>query len=436
MKRILLTLTLVLFIAPFAMAQDLHSYIPTDGLVAYYPFNGNVNDTSGNNYNLVNNNVTYDSDRFGTDDSSAAYFSGNASELYLEESISQLTSDPRQTFTFWFKSITPSNRYIFEYASQSNARFRFVTSPTGGIGIRGETGCNSGGRDYVIPNLHEGWHHFVIAIDTQTYTVYYDGKVLYNASHSGFDCTDNVNKLNLGNDIGGGAKEYTNMLMDDIGIWNRVLSEQEIQNLYTSSNGDILLNGTVSAENNQIKNVADPTDAQDTATKSYVDTNTSKTYTQLEVDALIANLQQQIDEPAYTIGYHAELGGYVFMISADGKSGLVAEIEDQGVETWYNAQNLISNPSNHSTVGKNFTDWRLPTRYELAQMYTLKTEIESVGGDLFGSKTYWTSNQSVYSVNGLKEETAWRQNFGTGLQYNSNNVTLNSDLFVRSIREF
>jgi uncharacterized protein (TIGR02145 family) len=33
----------------------------------------------------------------------------------------------------------------------------------------------------------------------------------------------------------------------------------------------ILLNGTVSAENNQIKNVADPTEAQDAATMSYVD---------------------------------------------------------------------------------------------------------------------------------------------------------------------
>jgi hypothetical protein len=33
----------------------------------------------------------------------------------------------------------------------------------------------------------------------------------------------------------------------------------------------ILLNGTVSAENNQIKNVADPTEAQDVTTKSYVD---------------------------------------------------------------------------------------------------------------------------------------------------------------------
>jgi hypothetical protein len=198
----------------------------------------------------------------------------------------------------------------------------------------------------------------------------------------------------------------------------------------------ILMSGDVSIENNSIKNVADPVYAQDAATKNYVDTNISNTYTKSEVDALIANLQQQIDEPAYTIGYHAELGGYVFMISADGKHGLVAETEDQGLETWYNAQNLISNPSNHSTVGQNFTDWRLPTRYELAQMYILKTEIESAGGDSFGTKTYWTSNQSVYSVNGLEEETAWRQNFGTGLQYNSNNVSLDSDLFVRSVREF
>ena len=45
---------------------------------------------------------------------------------------------------------------------------------------------------------------------------------------------------------------------------------------------DILLNGTVSAENNQIKNVADPTEAQDAATKAYI-------------DELIANLQSQID---------------------------------------------------------------------------------------------------------------------------------------------
>jgi hypothetical protein len=36
---------------------------------------------------------------------------------------------------------------------------------------------------------------------------------------------------------------------------------------------DIKLNGTISAENNQIKNVVDPTHSQDAATKGYVDSN-------------------------------------------------------------------------------------------------------------------------------------------------------------------
>ena len=59
--------------------------------------------------------------------------------------------------------------------------------------------------------------------------------------------------------------------------------------------GNILLNGIVSAENNQIKNVADPTEAQDVTTKSYVDNSVSNTYTQAEVDAIVSSLQSQID---------------------------------------------------------------------------------------------------------------------------------------------
>jgi len=71
---------------------------------------------------------------------------------------------------------------------------------------------------------------------------------------------------------------------------------------------DILMSGDVSIENNSIKNVADPVYAQDAATKSYVDGNinsfsgsyndlsdTPTMYTQAQVDALISNLQSQID---------------------------------------------------------------------------------------------------------------------------------------------
>ena len=59
-----------------------------------------------------------------------------------------------------------------------------------------------------------------------------------------------------------------------------------------SENEDILLNRTVSAENNQIKNVAEPTDAQDAATKNYVAT---QFYSQSQVDSIITSFQSQIN---------------------------------------------------------------------------------------------------------------------------------------------
>ena len=59
-----------------------------------------------------------------------------------------------------------------------------------------------------------------------------------------------------------------------------------------SQNEDILLNGSVSVEGNQIKNVADPTDPQDATTKNYVDT---QFYSQSQVDSIIASFQNQIN---------------------------------------------------------------------------------------------------------------------------------------------
>ena len=122
------------------------------------------------------------------------------------------------------------------------------------------------------------------------------------------------------------------------------------------------------------------------------------------------------------IGLNESLGGYVFYVTPDGKHGLVAATQDQSNSSeWYLAPDVISDPANHNTVGKKFTDWRLPTKFELNLMYTQKT---AIGG--FVNDYYWSS-----VVNG--SNYAWLQNFGNGNQtYGPKDGTYN----VRAVRAF
>jgi hypothetical protein len=57
-------------------------YIPTDSLVAWYPFNDNADDESGNGHNgVVNNSTIITTDRCNVPNS-AYHFDGQASQDY------------------------------------------------------------------------------------------------------------------------------------------------------------------------------------------------------------------------------------------------------------------------------------------------------------------------------------------------------------------
>lgn len=105
----------------------------------------------------------------------------------------------------------------------------------------------------------------------------------------------------------------------------------------------------------------------------------------------------------YTLGLNEELGGYVFYVTPDGKHGLVAATQNQSEDTdWYEAQDNINNPDTHSEAGQNFTDWRLPTRSELIEMYYNRIEI---GGFTIGA--YFSSTEA-------DNESAWYVAFWNG----------------------
>ena len=128
-----------------------------------------------------------------------------------------------------------------------------------------------------------------------------------------------------------------------------------------------------------------------------------------------------VADKTYTIGLWPELGGYVFWVSADGKHGLVAETVDQGFSNWYECQNTISNPNNHSLNGQKFRDWRMPTRYELNEMYVQRA---AIGG--FGNNFYWSSTEG-------DSTSAWYQYFGDNSQ---NSTSKFNSFYVRAVRAF
>ncbi len=65
MKERLYTLLISLCFIAFSSSAQIPSYVPTNGLVGWWPFNGNANDESGNGNNGNVNGATLTTDRFG-----------------------------------------------------------------------------------------------------------------------------------------------------------------------------------------------------------------------------------------------------------------------------------------------------------------------------------------------------------------------------------
>ena len=121
--------------------------------------------------------------------------------------------------------------------------------------------------------------------------------------------------------------------------------------------------------------------------------------------------------------FYAELGGYVIEVNSDGTHGLVVAMQDQGTSNWYEADDLLSNASNHDINGAKFKDWRLPTKRELNLMYVVYSD---GNGANLNSGVYWSSTE-VDAIN------AWLQDFSDGFQYNYNKYNAFN---VRAVRAF
>ena len=121
--------------------------------------------------------------------------------------------------------------------------------------------------------------------------------------------------------------------------------------------------------------------------------------------------------------FYAELGGYVIEVNSDGTHGLVVAMQDQGTSKWYEANDLLSNASNHDTNGAKFKDWRLPTKRELNLMYAVYS---NGNGASLNANYYWSSTE-------FDGNNAWTQYFSNGGQ---GNTIKYGTAYVRAVRAF
>lgn len=199
------------------------------GLVCFYPFNGNANDESGNNFNGTVNGATLTNDRFGQGNK-AMLFDGN--DKISVPNFNQITGNSPRTISVWVKT-TQNNEHNYwiywgAYSDNASSVLGNLFSPPatnyfGFLGWSNDTNITNSAH------YDNSWHQVVVSHDGLITKLFIDGvlktqRTLTRPYQTGID------KLTIGCSIADHA--FFKGTLDDIKIFNRCLSDDEIVQLY------------------------------------------------------------------------------------------------------------------------------------------------------------------------------------------------------------
>lgn len=230
----------------------------TTGLVAYYPFNGNANDLSGNNNNGTVSGATLTSDRFGA--ANKAYsFNGTSNYISVPHNSSLSASSTQLTISAWVKvnqfTGSPNKAAcILEKASGTSGDWGLLYQDFdannsieklrfGGYVWYSNTVLIAGLHTETVPPTNQ-WVHIVYTVDGNSGTNYYINGENESAGGNGGNnwvLSPNTSTLYIGKSgtiegrfiyITGSNYNYFNGVIDDIRIFNKVLTEDQIQYLF------------------------------------------------------------------------------------------------------------------------------------------------------------------------------------------------------------
>lgn len=229
MKKISLLSSVLM--ALFVNAQT-PAYVPSSGLVAWWGFSGNANDSSGNNNDLTVTSATLTADRNGV--ANAAYsFNGTSSYLTNNALSYSFSQTGAHSISFWIKKTGNTEGVALMSGSNTASNFIWLlqcdTSKT-------VYGTNKQGQSWTwlnAPNYSTTqWEHYVAVYNNQTMQLYKNGTSIGTTTNTYTATTQASLPIYIGRAISGG---YIAANIDDIGIWSRALTSSEISQLYSAT---------------------------------------------------------------------------------------------------------------------------------------------------------------------------------------------------------
>lgn len=237
-RSVLLAAVAMMGLTAATMAQ-VPDYVPTQGLVGWWPFNGNANDESGNGNDGMVNGATLVEDRFGQADKAYA-FDGQGN--YIQVANSNSLNFTTGTVNVWVNTpekklvtLLCKNQYLTSFAEAWNLQLdgntgsitlytKHGSSCTPGLGWKGFTATT--GLNFST------WKMITAVIASDSTHIYLNGERIQSLKTPGQmdNCPGDVQ---IGRFWRNDTKYYSGAL-DDIGIWNRVLTQKEIINLYSA----------------------------------------------------------------------------------------------------------------------------------------------------------------------------------------------------------
>ena len=225
-----------LVIIAFLLTYSISAQVITNGLVGYWPLDGNANDTSGNGNHGTVYGAIPTTDQAGN--VNKAYSFDGANDYIQIPANALLNMTNNFTISAWVKlavNAPTSGMGVVMWGENALGKRRSVIVWNGGSGNNkvfwsgAFASANVAGPEVI----DDTWYHVAVTVNQSNVASVYVNGALQNSGSVTLN-SYSFNGVKIGATLSNNIDEHFDGMIDEVGIYNRVLTAQEISTIYNT----------------------------------------------------------------------------------------------------------------------------------------------------------------------------------------------------------